>query len=736
MLYEYALISVLIASGYWGIWFLRKQPHGTATFGLMQLAAAVLSGLGLLGRTYADVAWLGVAGAIGVGAGVCLLIVGPLVRGLARRFAALERLGIATRLLDLAEMLAPGSGIAEEKAVLGAMREIRDGRIEETVDALTAAKHRAPPEARLAIDERIALLYLAAYRWGDAIAHAEAHLFGATGAPAADASTPTTDRADAPAVPASKPGSLRQALGVAPPVWVELLGAYGRTGNLDQAARMLARLEDVCADREDAAIWIHRARLMFLALAGRPAAVRQLLAPGYARHMTVAARTYWVAVAHEHHGDRAAASAAYAKARTRSRGRPRELIDQALARLAEVEPTQLSPIASEVVARVEAAPLPAPVPVARPVAPWATYTLTAVLLAVASVLALAFGPTSDLGVLVRGGAMVRNLVEGGEWWRLVTCVFIHVGAVHLAVNVIGLYFLGRLVEELFGTARTLAVFAVAGLAGSVASYAASPAGISAGASGAIFGLLGAVFIELTWHRHKYRAAWKRGMWGGLVVVTVAQLGIGLLYPMIDQWAHGIGLAAGIVAGALLSPSARWAGASRHLARVIGAAFVALAIVASVLVARTTVADSLGATDPVRHVVGNVAITAPATWVNHGELADPDGLVMVLVQQEPLVDIMGQMTRWIARVQATGKARGFEEVVAATDRVLVLPDGWEGTERIGSFEDGTGNRQRFRLIIAGRAFGDTLVQLVIITPESIARSARAFFVELIASAKPA
>ncbi|MDQ3370210.1 MAG: hypothetical protein M3680_32740, partial [Myxococcota bacterium] len=268
MFYEYALISVLIASGYWGIFFVRKQPHGTATFGLMQLAAAALAGLGLLGLQYEDMRWLGVAGAVGLGAGVCLLVVGPLVRGLARRLAGAERLGLARRLLDVAEMLAPGSGIAEEKAVLGAMQEIRDGRIEETVEALTIAKDRAPAEARLAIDERIALLYLAAYRWTDAIAHAEAHLFG-----------------EPPPADATAPASLRQALGIAPPVWVELLGAYGRSGDLDRAAHMLARLEDVCADREDAAMWLHRGRMMFLALAGRTASVQRLLERRRSRHM-------------------------------------------------------------------------------------------------------------------------------------------------------------------------------------------------------------------------------------------------------------------------------------------------------------------------------------------------------------------------------------------------------------------------------------------------------------------
>src|SRR5690606_3002272 len=133
-------------------------------------------GLGLLGRHGMEHSLLGIFGAIGLGAGACMLVVGPFVRGLARRFAAAERTAVASRLLDVAEILAPGSGVAEEKALLGAMKEIREGRVEQAVDALTQAKSIAPADARHAIDERIAMLYLAAYRWHDAITYAEANL--------------------------------------------------------------------------------------------------------------------------------------------------------------------------------------------------------------------------------------------------------------------------------------------------------------------------------------------------------------------------------------------------------------------------------------------------------------------------------------------------------------------------------------------------------------------------------
>jgi membrane associated rhomboid family serine protease len=721
MTYELALISVVIGAGYWGWFFLRRQPNGTATFGLMQIAAAVLSGLGLLGRKV-DAAWLGVAGAIGLGAGVCLLVLGPLVRVVARRLVAVERVGLATRLFDLAELLVPGSGIAEEKALLRAMTEIREGRIEQTVDALTAAKERAPAEARLAIDERIAMLYLTAYRWAEAIAYAEAHLFG----------TPPPGDGD---------GSLRRMLGIAPPVWVELLGAYGRVGDLDQAARMLARLEDACAGRDEAALWIHRARLIFLALAGRIDAVRALVSPRRARHMSAAARNYWIAVAYEHHGDRAEAVAAYERARGRSRGRPRELIDRALARLAAPPgpgsggPAELTPVASEVVSRIEAAPPPPQIRPSRSHRPRATWLVTAVLLAASAGTALAIGDSADLGVSIRAGALVHGFVASGEWWRLVACVFVHLGTMHLVFNVLGMVILGRLAEELFGGVRMIAIFGVAGVAGALASYLASPVGISSGASGAVFGLLGAVFVEITWHRERYRSAWKRGMWGALAVVAVGQLAYGVLYPAIDQWAHGGGLAAGALLGIALSPTARWSRAGVHAARAIALVFGAFVLAAGLQVARTSIADSLAAGGATRQVVAGLAITAPVHWeVRGNQLSQPDDIAVVILAREPRTDPVSQIAVWIAEEGRRSKA-SLGELTRSREPLVALPEGWDGTELEATVEE-AGYRQRMRVIFCGRAFGDTVVVMAIQVPEAVASAAPGFFAALIASTGPA
>lgn len=717
MLYELALASVVIGAGYWGWFFLRHPPGPSLSYGAMQLLAAALAALGLIGPRV-ESAWMGVAGAIGVGAGTCLVFVGPMLRMLARRLVAAERPGLANAAFAVAEVLAPGSGIAEERAVIRAMTEIREGKIEHAVDALIAARGRAPDDARAAIDERIAMLYLTAHRWNDAIAHAEAHLFGA----------PVTPEADA--------ASLRGALGVAPPLWVELLGAYGRLGNLERAAEMLVRLEDACAGRDDAGLWIHRARVMFLALAGRIDAVRALVRR--ARHMAPSTRGYWLAVAHERHGDVDAALAAYEKARARSRGRPRALIDLALARLATAttnsgivaELAQRDARVRDVVARVEAAAPPAVPAPPRPRLR-ARHALSAVILGVAAAVAIFLGDSADLGNVIRAGGELHGAIAAGQWWRLVTCVLLHIGAAHLLLNVSGLIVLGRVSEELFGRARTVAVFGLAGLAGSIASYLGSSAGLSAGASGAILGLLGAVFAELTLHRAEYAAHWRRGLWGALLVIGLAQVAYGFAYQIVDQWAHVAGLVAGGLLGALLSPHARWARASQWIARGLVVALLGLTVFAGALAATTPLDAALGSRTLVRRTVAGVALEVPAGWTVDGdEVAQPDQMLIVRVARGAADSIGAWATATTRRIGKDGPVRW------AMPPAVPLPDGWDGYELVASPSDASGEPQVMRVVLAGRVVGGQAIVIEVWAPESVALRAARFVEALIASSAPA
>lgn len=87
-------------------------------------------------------------------------------------------------------------------------------------------------------------------------------------------------------------------------------------------------------------------------------------------------------------------------------------------------------------------------------------------------------------------------VADGEYYRLITAMFLHYGLLHLGFNMWALWVLGRLLESALGRWRFLALYLLAGLGGNVAAYFFSPGALSAGASTAIFGLFAALFIVL------------------------------------------------------------------------------------------------------------------------------------------------------------------------------------------------------------------------------------------------
>jgi membrane associated rhomboid family serine protease len=95
-----------------------------------------------------------------------------------------------------------------------------------------------------------------------------------------------------------------------------------------------------------------------------------------------------------------------------------------------------------------------------------------------------------------GTAGFYDGVAGGEYYRLLTSMFLHYGPLHLILNMAGLWIFGRPLEAAFGPLRFLALYMLAGLGGSVAVYVFEPTALTAGASGAIYGLVGAYFVVL------------------------------------------------------------------------------------------------------------------------------------------------------------------------------------------------------------------------------------------------
>lgn len=166
------------------------------------------------------------------------------------------------------------------------------------------------------------------------------------------------------------------------------------------------------------------------------------------------------------------------------------------------------------------------------------------------------GALTDPRKLVRLGAIVREwILQDGEWWRLLSAMFLHgdgtipLTAAHAGMNLWALFQLGRLYELMFGTKRFTIIYFAAGIVASLTSLFLND-GASVGASGAIFGIAGAFIVSVLrspkW-RHE-RAA--RSIVNQLAFWTLANIAIGAQFPQIDLAAHIGGFVAGLTFGAL------------------------------------------------------------------------------------------------------------------------------------------------------------------------------------------
>lgn len=172
--------------------------------------------------------------------------------------------------------------------------------------------------------------------------------------------------------------------------------------------------------------------------------------------------------------------------------------------------------------------------------PIVTYGIIGINILVWILMTLAGGST-NINVLVKFGAMYAPLVIMGQYWRFITPMFLHIGLMHLAFNSYALYNLGSLAEKIYGSARFVIIYAVAGITGSVFSFLFTWA-VSAGASGAIFGLLGA----LLYFGRKRPGVFKKGFTANLVGILLINLFIGFSSSGIDNFAHIGGFIGGYI----------------------------------------------------------------------------------------------------------------------------------------------------------------------------------------------
>ncbi len=173
--------------------------------------------------------------------------------------------------------------------------------------------------------------------------------------------------------------------------------------------------------------------------------------------------------------------------------------------------------------------------------PIVTYIIIAICIILFILMELSGGSTNSQ-VLLKYGANLDVLVKNGEYYRLFTCIFLHIGIMHLLCNLYSLYVIGREVENLFGKVKYIIIFILSGIFGSIMSLAFTHNTISAGASGAIFGLLGALLYFGMHYRTYLGEAIKRS----IIPIIVINLIIGFFAEGIDLAAHIGGLVGGVL----------------------------------------------------------------------------------------------------------------------------------------------------------------------------------------------
>lgn len=157
------------------------------------------------------------------------------------------------------------------------------------------------------------------------------------------------------------------------------------------------------------------------------------------------------------------------------------------------------------------------------------------------------GGSMDIPTLIQFGANYNvSMAVDNEWWRIISSMFLHIGLMHLILNMIALYYLGSIVERIYGAKRFLLIYFLSGIGGGLASFM-SPESISAGASGAIFGLFGALLFFGVMYKKIFFQTFGKGV---LLIIGI-NIVFGFSVPNIDMAAHIGGLVTGFTASAIV-----------------------------------------------------------------------------------------------------------------------------------------------------------------------------------------
>lgn len=159
------------------------------------------------------------------------------------------------------------------------------------------------------------------------------------------------------------------------------------------------------------------------------------------------------------------------------------------------------------------------------------------------------GSSTNTATLIQFGAMFKPFVQMGQWWRLITPIFLHIGFTHLLMNSYSLFILGQLFETLYGSVKFVIIYLLSGIMGNLAGFAfSSDLTVSAGASTSIYGLFGLGIAMIAFYRED---EFLRQFGKSFAVLLVINLVYSAIIPGIDMLGHLGGLLGGFLLGGIL-----------------------------------------------------------------------------------------------------------------------------------------------------------------------------------------
>ncbi len=168
--------------------------------------------------------------------------------------------------------------------------------------------------------------------------------------------------------------------------------------------------------------------------------------------------------------------------------------------------------------------------------------VTYIFIAICIIMFILTRGSTDIDTLLKYGANNAYLTKNGDYYRLLSSMFIHIGLLHLLFNMYALYIIGPQVESFYGKFKYFLIYILSGVSGSILSITFSANTVSAGASGAIFGLMGALLYFGFFYRNYLGSVIK----SQIVPIIILNLVIGFSTSGIDNAAHIGGLIGGIL----------------------------------------------------------------------------------------------------------------------------------------------------------------------------------------------